>query len=168
MAMISGAGYEPDSELRSLLDDVAPEVTIEYDAEHEISLGDTGVDAVQRDYTVAAEGFELDGTETQSPLGIMVSLDGHLGLAATTQLVNALQYGQITLLYMDESPPRDAWGDRYEDTTAEWYYPRAVELGLPEKRMATRPDRFETDALDVGDLEQWARAWLSLDSTAEE
>jgi len=163
MASLTDTEYAPEDALRELLIDAGGEITIRYDNEHEMDLGP--ITAVQRDYAVNYEGYELSGTETESALGVMLSLDGHLGLAATTILVSSIEYGEPQLLYLDEAPPADSWGERYQDISAEWYQPEAAEQGIPDRRMDSRADEFDADEIGLGQLEEWAEAWLSLDST---
>jgi hypothetical protein len=163
MSSITDTAYEPDGDLRELLIEAGGEIRIDYGDETELDLGELA--AVQRDYSVRYEGFELDGTETQSGLGLLLSLDGHLGLAATTVLVSSIQYGTPTLVYLDDAPPVEAYGDRYQDISAEWYHPAAVEKGIPEARMTGRAGEYEADEISLGRVEEWAEAWLSLEST---
>jgi len=163
MPSITDTAYEPDDDLRELLVDAGGEIRIEYGDETELDLGELA--AIQRDYSVRYEGFELGGTETQSGLGLLLSLDGHLGLAATAVLVSSLQYGTPTLVYLDDAPPVEAYGDRYQDISAEWYHPAAVDKDIPEARMARRVGEYEADEISLGRVEEWAEAWLSLDST---
>ena len=162
MPAITDTAYEPDGDLRELLVEAGGEIQIDYGEETELDLGE--VTAVQRDYSVHYEGFDLGGTETQSGLGLLLSLDGHLGLAATTVLVSSLQYGAPTLVYLDDAPPATAYGKRYQDISVEWYHPAAVDRGIPEARMAGRVGEYEADEIDLGRVEDWAEAWLSLDS----
>jgi len=163
MPSITDTAYEPAGDLRELLAEAGREIRIDYGEETELDLG--GVIAVQRDYAVQYEGYELEGTETQSGLGIMLSLEGYLGLAATTVLVSSVQHGEPTLLYLDELPPISAYGDRYEDISVEWYYPEAVDQGAADARMQSRVDEFDGEEIGISRLEEWGEAWLSLDST---
>lgn len=163
MPSITDTAYEPGGDLRELLVDAGGEIRIDYGEETELDL--SGLTAVQRDYSVHYEGFELNGTETQSGLGLLLSLDGHLGLAATAVLVSSIQYGVPTLVYLDDAPPATAYGDRYQDISAEWYHPAAVDTGIPEARMTRRVGQYEADKIDLGRVEDWAEAWLSLEST---
>lgn len=155
--------YDPDEELRELLDEPLTESTVQYGDAREYETRE-GIEAMQRKYRVKLGEFELDGTETFSPAGVIVSLEGHLGFAASVLLSNALAYGVPTLCYVDDAPPPGSpWGDRYQDLTGEWYRPPAVDAGLPETRMQTRLDEFDDEQLDFEEVEEWARIWLSID-----
>jgi len=159
MAQYTDADYEPADDLRELLIEAGGEIRIDYGDSSEINPG--GLTMLQRDYSVHYEGFELAGTETQSGFGLMLSLEGYLGLAATTILVSSIQYGKPTLVYIDDAPPASAYGERYEDISAEWYTTEAVDQGVPEARMEARPDGFEADRIELERVEAWAEAWLS-------
>jgi hypothetical protein len=163
MSEITEVKYTPPDSLEPLLVEAASEIKINYAEEREFDLGPS--EATQRDYSVTYEGFELDGTETLSAVGVLLSLDGHLGLTATTILISSLKYGAPTLLYMDEEVETTAVTDHYEDISAEWYFPQAVDQGLHESRMESRPDRYEANMMEIDQLEEWAEQWLSLDST---
>jgi len=158
---VTDTPYEPDPELRTYLEEAGQEIHLTDKSVTSFELLG-GLDARQEKYNVEYEGFSLSATETQSPVGVFISLDGHLGLAATTHLVSALVHGQITQVYSDEAPPPDGWSERYQDLTAEWYQPKAVDAGLPEKRLSSSR-AFEAERLTVEQLEEWADTWLSLD-----
>lgn len=154
--------YEPNDELRELLSEVRTGATIDYGTEQTFKVA--GHPATQRQYEVAFDEFELEATETESAVGMMVSFEGHLGLAAATLLANALVYGEPTQTYVDDAPPQDgSFGDRYQDLTGEWYVEAAVDAGLPEARLDQRSEQFDADLLDVDELERYARIWLSAD-----
>jgi hypothetical protein len=159
---ITGTAYEPDAKLRELLAEVLTEATIDYGEKQESELPG-GHTNVQRDYAVDFGEFELSGFETVSPIGMFVSLEGHLGLAASVVLGQALRAGSPSRTYTDELPPPDGTaGELYQDLTAEWYHPRAVEAGADEVRMQNRAEGFEHEPIELAELERYVRVWLSL------
>lgn len=162
MGTITQTDYEPDDELRELLREVLNESTINYSEEQKLDFGEE-LEGTQRHYRVVYDGFELDGTETISPLGVFVSFEGHLGCAASTVLANATAYGIPTQTYTDEAPPSTIADDPYQDLTAEWYRQWAVREGMPEVRLEQRIGSFDHESIGLGTLERYARVWLSAD-----
>lgn len=156
---ISPTAYDPDETLRNQLKEVFEKAQISYGATTERRIG--GYTFRHRDYTVILGEFELSGYETLSPLGVFSSLEGHVGLAASVVLVHATVWGEITQVYLDDAPPPDQYGERYQDLTAEWYREVAIEAGVPERRMETRISQFKADMIDIDQLEEYAQFWLS-------
>jgi hypothetical protein len=162
--------YGPDGALRELLEEVLETAHIEYGDQRPFSLpiGDSEVEGLSIDYELMFEDpevgmFTLDGTETYSPIGVFMSLSGHLGLAASVALAQALAHGEPTQAYLDEAPPPE-WppnADPYQDLTAEWYRPWAVEAGVDDARLANRGAGFEHELIPVSQLEHYATVWLS-------
>ena len=167
---ITDQPYEPDSDLRELLTEVLDTATIDYTDQREFSLpiGEQDIDGMSMDYDLMFEDdtvgtFELQGTETYSPIGLFMSLSGHLGLAAAVALSQALSMGEITQVYLDEAAPPD-WSltdDPYQDLTVEWYRPWAVEAGIDDARLANRGEGFEHELIPVSQIEHYATVWLS-------
>lgn len=152
--------YEPDDELEQLMDEVLHEAVVSYGNKETISLS-AGVEGFQRDYDVSFDEFELSGFETYTSLGVMVSLEGHLGLAASMTLSQSLALGVPTQTYTDEAPPASLFDEPYQDLTAEWYRPKAIEMGFPESRLEKRIGDLEHDPIEFSELERYARVWLS-------
>ena len=164
------AAYRPDSELRDLLTEVLETACVEYGDQRPFSIpvGDTEAEGLSIDYELTFEDpevgtFTLDGTETYSPIGVIMSLSGHLGLAASVALAQAFTHGDPTQAYLDEAPPPE-WppsADPYQDLTVEWYPPAAADAGLPEARLEKRVSGFEHEEIAISKLEHYARMWLS-------
>ena len=162
----TATAYDPDDELKRLLRDALKTLRIEYGAKQAVPE----LHGIQREYTLTDAVDELSGFETQSGLVLMASLEGYPGLAAAAVLAFSLQYGEPTLVYLDcQTLPDDlGWLDtEYEDLTAEWYTPEAVEAGLPEMRMQSRDASFEADTLDLATVERWARHYLTKHYTGD-
>lgn len=159
---VTTTGYDPDDELRDLLSEVLHDARVSHGDEQNLDLsGD--FEGFQRDYEVEFGEFELSGFETYSSFGAFVSLEGHLGLAAAVMLSHALQFGVPTQSYTDEAPPRNLLDDPYQDLTSEWYRQPAVRAGIPEARLEKRIGGYDHDPIGLGELEHYARVWLSLD-----
>jgi len=161
--VITDKAYQPSEDLQPLLIEAGDEITITKSEQEEVPLGPMA--AIQRSYDAEYEGFSVGGFETTSQYGHFLSLEGHLGVSATTVLVTAIKLGTPTLTYLDERDPDSITIDTYEDLTAEWYYPKAVEIGVPELRMEARHDEFEAEEIPLDQLEEWALRWLELEST---
>jgi hypothetical protein len=159
-AQITATGYDPDDELRGLLNEVLQDATVSYGDEQDLDLS-AGIEGFQREYEVTFGEFGLSGFETYTSLGVFVSLEGHLGLAASVILSQAMMTGVPTQTYTDEAPPASLFDDPYQDLTAEWYHPQAVEMGFPESRLEKRIGEFDHDPIGLGELERYARVWLS-------
>lgn len=158
---ITATEYDPDDDIRDLLTEVLQDATVSYGEEQDPSLS-AGIEGFQRDYEVSFDEFELSGFETVTSLGAFVSFEGHLGLAASVVLTHALQYGVPTQTYTDEAPPATLTADPYQDLTSEWYRQQAVRMGFPESRLEKRIGEFDHDPIGLGELERYARVWLSL------
>lgn len=104
---------------------------------------------------------QITATEYDTSLGVFVSLEGHLGLAASVILSQAMYTGAPTQTYTDEAPPATLSDDPYQDLTAEWYHPKAVGMGFPESRLEQRIGGLDHDPIGLGELERYARVWLS-------
>jgi hypothetical protein len=157
---ITATEYDPDDELRDLLDEVGQNASVSYGKEQDLDLS-AGIEGFQRGYHVLFGEFELSGFETYSSLGAFISLEGHLGLAASVVLTHALYFGVPTQSYTDEAPPATLSADPYQDLTAEWYRQQAVRIGFPESRLEKRIGDFDHDPIGLGELERYARVWLS-------
>ena len=158
--------YTPGEELESLINNELEDVRVSYTSDTEIDLP-AGLTAQQRDYemTLRDDGdeFVLSGTETASGIGMFLSLEGHLGFAAGIILSHALILGQPTQIYTDEGLSGDPVFDEYQDLTAEWYQPAAVDNGLPEARLSQRTADLEATKISLNEIERYARHWLSLE-----
>jgi hypothetical protein len=165
-AQITDTAYEPDTDLRDRLNAVA-DVEIDYQADREIDLPGE-LTAQQREYTMASttagDEFVLSGTETTGSHGVLLSLDGNLGFACAIALHHAVILGEPTQCYTDERVPDDVSSDIYQDITAEWYRPAAVEAELPPARLNQRGLDFETSGITLKEVEQYAMNWLSIDT----
>lgn len=165
-AQITDTAYEPDTDLRDRLNALA-DVEVEYQADREIDLPGE-LTAQQRDYTMAfttaGDEFVLSGTETIGSLGMFLSLEGNLGLASAIALHHAVILGEPTQCYTDERVTEDVSSDLYQDLTAEWYRPAAVEAEIPQARINQRGLDFDTTGISLKEVEQYARDWLSLDT----
>jgi hypothetical protein len=159
-AQVTATEYVPDDDLRELLDEVLQEATVSYGDEQDLELS-AGIEGMQRDYEVTFGEFEASGFETYTSLGVSVSLEGHLGLAASVILSQATFTGAPTQTYTDEAPPATLSDDPYQDLTAEWYHPKAVEIGFPESRLEQRTGGLDHDPIGLDELERYARVWLS-------
>jgi hypothetical protein len=159
-AQITATEYDLDDELRGLLDEVGQNASVSYGKEHDLDLS-AGIEGFQRGYHVLFGEFELSGFGTYSSLGAFISLEGHLGLAASVVLTHALYFGVPTQSYTDEAPPATLSADPYQDLTAEWYRQQAVRMGFPESRLEKRIGDFDHDPIGLGELERYARVWLS-------
>jgi hypothetical protein len=161
---ITDTAYDPDDELRDLLDDLAT-VRVSYGSDHEIDLPGE-LTALQRDYEMVfvedGDEFTLSGTETTGSLGMFLSLEGNLGFAAGIVLQHALILGEPTQCYTDETVPSDPSLGRYQDLTAEWYQPAAVEQGIHEARLSNRAVDLRATGLSLDEIERYGRHWLSL------
>jgi hypothetical protein len=164
-SQITSTPYDPDADLQDLLTNELAEVRVTYDADREIDLPG-GLTAQQREYEMTLEDennkFTLSGTETTSGLGMFLSLEGNLGFASGIILNHALMLGEPTQAYTDESLSNPSV-EQYQDLTAEWYRPTAVDKGFPETRLQNRPVDFESTEVSLAELEKYARIWLSLD-----
>lgn len=159
-AQVTATEYDPDDELRDLLIEVGQNATVSYGEEQEIDLsGDLG--GMQREYEVEFDEFELSGLDSYTSLGTFISLEGHLGLAASVVLLQTLHLGVPTQTYTDEAPPASVFDEPYQDLTAEWYHSKAVEMGFPESRLEKRLGGLDHDPIGLGELERYARVWLS-------
>lgn len=116
---------------------------------------------MQRHYRVVYDDFELNGTETISTLGVMLSVEGHLGCAASVVLAHAIAHGVPTQTYTDEVPPATVGDDPYQDLTAEWFRQPTVRAGLPDQRLEQRIGGFDHDPLGLEELERYAQIWLA-------
>jgi hypothetical protein len=76
-------------------------------------------------------------------------------------LTHALHFGVPTQTYTDEAPPASLFDEPYQDLTAEWYRQEAVEMGFPESRLEKRIGDLDHDPIALGELERYARVWLS-------
>lgn len=152
--------YEPDDEIEQPFDEVLNEATVSYGDKQDFTLS-AGIEGFQRDYDVTFDEFELSGFETYTPLGVMMSLEGHLGLAAVMTLAQSLALGVPTQTYTDEAPPASLFDEPYQDLTAEWYRPQAIEMGFPESRLEKRIGDLEHEPIEFSELERYARVWLS-------
>lgn len=159
-AQVTATEYGPDDELRDLLTEVGQNATVSYGEEQDIDLS-AGIEGMQREYEVTFEEFELSGFDTYSSVGTFISLEGHLGLAASVVLLQAMQLGVPTQSYTDEAPPASLFDDPYQDLTAEWYPQQAVRMGFPESRLEKRIGHLSHDPIGLGELERYARVWLS-------
>ena len=164
-AQVTDTAYEPDADLRDSLVSLE-DVAVSYQADQELDLPGE-LTAKQREYTMSygtddGDELTLSGTETMGAPGMFVSLEGSLGFAAGIILQHALILGEPTQCYTDEGIPRDASMSRYQDLTAEWYRPAAVEQGLPQARLEHRTVDFEATELPLKETERYARQWLSL------
>lgn len=165
---ITEPSYGPDADLAALLEAFGARVEVDYNDRTTTELP-AGLTAQREHYRAYIDSPEtgIDGTRTIASFGTVVSLSGHLGFAAAQLLINARVFGSPTLLYMDDAPPPDGWGERYQDVTAEWYRPEAVDAGLPEARRESRPGGFSAAEIAVGELETWARRYLDDDEPSE-
>lgn len=161
-SQVTATEYEPDTDLTELIESFERRAIVSYEGESDLDISIEG-EAVQRDYSVTFEDFELSGTETMSPLGVLLSFQGNFGLSAAVILSHARIYGVPTQIYTDEVPPPDPISNigLYQDVTAEWYHQEAVRQGVPEARMKHRSAEFQAEMLGLGTIEQWARVWLS-------
>lgn len=151
--------YDPDDPLRGALRELFEAVSINHTRRAE-SEPAPGVEAVQEDYTASIEGGRsIEGTRTTSGIGHLDSLEGHLGFAAGVILGNALIFGEPTLLYLDESPPTATQVEQYQDLTAEWYYPQAVDAGVPDARLESRAV-LDATHIELEQIERYAEYWL--------
>jgi hypothetical protein len=159
-SQITADAYEPDAELRALLDDELGAARVSYpDGQEGTPL--SGVEGTQRSLRVTLdEEWELTGTETISEIGQLLSLQGTLGFAAGLALSYARRLGEPTLSYVDDAPPPSAAGERYQDLSVEWYTPAAVEAGVPTARRQRRGIGEEQDDLSLETVEHYARVWL--------
>ena len=161
---ITDAEYVPDDELDRLLDKFGSETKITYGEESEIGFS-VDLQGTQREYSAFFDDFEIEGFETYTDLGYLLSLEGNLGFAAGIGLQHARTLGVPTLTYTDEAPAAGVIGDAYQDLSVEWYTPDAVEAGLAELRLEKRVGPFDHDRVGLETLERYARVWLSLDSS---
>jgi hypothetical protein len=159
-AQVTATEYDPDDELRDLLTEVGQNATVSYGEEQEIDLS-ADLGGMQREYEVVFDEFELSGFDTYTSLGTFISLEGHLGLAASVVLLQAMQLGVPTQSYTDKAPPAPLSADPYQDLTSEWYSQSAVRMGFPESRLEKRIGDFDHDPIGLGELERYARVWLS-------
>ena len=163
-AQITDTAYDPNGELRGFLKELAT-VEVNYGADREINLPGELV-AQQRDYEMVfvedENEFTLSGTETTGSLGVFLSLEGNLGFASGIALQHALLLGEPTHCYTDETVPSDPALGRYQDLTAEWYRPAAVEQGLPAARLSNRAVDLRATGIALDEVERYARHWLSL------
>ena len=159
-AQVTATKYDPDDDLRELLEEVLHDATVSYGDEQDLDLS-ADIEGFQRDYDVTFGEFEASGFETYTPLGVFVSLEGHLGLAASVIISQAMYTGVPTQTYTDEAPPATLSDDPCQDLTAEWYHPKAVEMDFPEFRLEQRIGDLDHDPIGLGELERYARVWLS-------
>jgi hypothetical protein len=159
-AQVTATKYDPDDDLRELLEEVLHDATVSYGDEQDLDLS-ADIEGFQRDYEVVFGEFEVSGFETYTPLGVFLSLEGHLGLAASVIISQAMHTGVPTQTYTDEAPPASLFEDPYQDLTAEWYHPQAVEMGFPASRLEKRIGGLDHDPIGLGELERYARVWLS-------
>jgi hypothetical protein len=156
---ITDDAYDPADELRELLAEVRSDAKLHYEEERTTQLfGDYEVTRLS--YTVTFDGFELEGTETISSIGIFTSLSGHLGCAGSVMLSNSLTYGEPTQIYIDEATASPSGPTEYRDLTVEWYFEPAVEAGIPEARLENRVVDFRSDLVSLSQLEDWVKIWL--------
>lgn len=148
--------YEPADHLRELLAEVESDARVHYEAEQSFQISG-GHEATQLSYTVTFDEFELTGTETVTPVGVLVSLDGHLGCATSMILTNSLAYGEPTHAYIDEG---NSAGTQYRDLTAEWYVKSAVESGAAKARLKNKVVDFDANPISLKKMEEWAQVWL--------
>jgi hypothetical protein len=114
----------------------------------------------KRRYTIKHDGAEVHGVDAVSSKGVMKSFEGHMGCAASIQLVCALVNGEPTQIYIDEINVPDTRTYRY--ITAEWNYPPISGASRPEKRLNNRP-YVESEVISLGQLEDRAMDWLRTD-----
>lgn len=160
-AQITDAGYQPAPDLAEALAGFERRVSVDYGEQTTTDLpGDLTAQREQYRAYIDDPGRGVDGTRTITGFGMVISLSGHLGFASAQLLANARVFGDPTLCYMDDAPPPSGWGERYQDVTAEWYRPTAVDAGIPAARRATRPEDFDADDVSVAELEEWTRLYL--------
>lgn len=150
--------YEPDDDLRELLENVLYNGIIDYTQKEKISLT-SDISALQLHHTVTYKNETITGCKTVSSLGVFSSLQGDSEMASAVILALSLQFGEPTLMYEDSI---DHPGNRpnYNDVTAEWYGETFVEKGIPELRLENRPGNYEPNKISLEILEQRAKHWL--------
>lgn len=116
----------------------------------------------RKSYTVSVEGTQVSGFETIFPGGVMMSLEGDLGLASAYILANAAVYGKISQAYLDQGTQSSSVPASYHDLTAEWYRPAIEKTDFPKRRLEYRGAEFDAERVEVGEIEDWAQKWLSL------
>lgn len=152
--------YEPDEELATLLIEVLDGTEVRYD-DSALKTDSKGQMFTQRSYTAELGDTELAGFETVSPVGVSLSLRGDFGFASTIVLGHAMRLGTVTLAYIDEIEVPSLDVKSYQDLTAEWNPPAVVENGFHEERLENRTVEYETEVLDLAELEKRAQMWLS-------
>lgn len=158
---ITDDGYSPDDEIKTLLSEFIAETELNVHKQREFS--ESIGDIEQKSFTVEYREFESEGTETYGPTGMMASYEGHLGFASCLILAHCLRVGEPTHCYIDTSEAIEElslWDRDYEDITAEWYIPKAVEIGVPETRMEARTG-YEHEFIELEEIERYTRVWLS-------
>ncbi|MFC6875265.1 hypothetical protein [Halobellus marinus] len=116
----------------------------------------------QKSYTISVEGTQVSGFETIFPGGVMMSLEGDLGLASAYILANAAVYGKISQAYLDQGTQSSIVPASYHDLTAEWYRPAINKTDFAKRRLESRGVEYDTERVEVSEIEDWAQKWLSL------
>lgn len=157
--------YQPgDRELRTKLRAFGEQATVSYEERREIDLGlnrDAPLGYRQK-YVVEHQDRRISGTETNTALGNLLSLEGDVGFASAVILLNALVFGVPTATYTDEAiKTGEGTGERYHDLSAEWYTEQAREHKIPEKRLLQHGLNFEFDPIEWGRLEEFAEMYFT-------
>jgi hypothetical protein len=152
-AAISGEPYQPDDDLRELLEAFQRSARLVDKSEQEIEA--MGTRAIRTTYRLEHDDVDADVTETQSIVGVLVSADGAIGLLAANVLASALRYGTPTLVYTDEVDLTPV--ETYRDVTVEWYNEEVQDEEFLESRREQHAGR---EAIEIETLEDMAEIYL--------
>lgn len=156
--------YQPtDRELTTKLRAFGEQATVSYEERREIDFGlerDAPLGYRQK-YIVEHQDRRISGTETNTALGNLLSLEGDVGFASAVILLNALVFGVPTATYTDETIKTSEGEERYHDLSAEWYTEQAREHEIPEKRLLQHGLNFEFEPIEFERIEEFGEGYFT-------
>jgi len=151
--------YEPNKELRELLEDVRNNSSADFIHQKKVSLIQN-IPGHELQHIVEYKNKTITMNGTASPLGIFITLQGDRRMVSALILTLSLGFGKPTLTYQNSIGHHED-GPDLNDVTAEWYGEEFVEKGVPELRLKNREEISETQKIPIETLEQRAKHWLS-------
>lgn len=159
---ITDDAYEPNHEIQELLSEVRSDALMHYKEEETFPFpGDKEANPLS--YKLTYNELELAGKEQDTSYGVIISLEGHVGFAASVVLHISETYGEPTNAYIDENNVADIRPSQCCNLMAEWYIKAAVETGFPKLRLKNRTGNLDAEIVTTDRLEEWARGWLAAD-----
>lgn len=155
--VITGTPFRPSEEFYEVLVAALKSTVVEETGSEEFEPAD-GATVEQFHYDVTLDGETIHSTETYSPVGVLASAEGNLGIASGYLLGLSLKLGVPSHVYTDEVVTSDEM-PVYQDVTAEWYRPAVSESGVAEDRLASKT-ATRANEVEFGELKQWLVKFL--------